>query len=401
MILLVGIFFTIPYVYPMLRNTSYGLISCGILSLVYVLRPRPTALMELAGGIKEGPQEYKMPKELEERIARVKHLKAIAKPPPTPEEELSRLDTSPSPRFCVDDPELVNYLDKYGYVVVNLQVEPKILDEIKDSLWQFLEKHFVGWKRQCPDTWDAKDVPGNIWGPDKGIIYGGGIGQSEFLWRIRTLKGVQEAFAKVWGDEDLITSFDGANIFRPWNTNEEVARTDRKTNGGWWHVDQGRKKSGKKCAVQGLVSLFDADSSTGGLCVMPSTQDRHEEVVQDSLSSTDFVTVQPYLPGFDTMERRLVCCKAGDLILWDSRTIHCNTPAPEPNGQTPDNLLRAVGYVCMTPRSFATRDVLEMRREGYSYGVTTSHWPHEYSAGSAGDALDFEKCPADRKKLIG
>ena len=30
----------------------------------------------------------------------------------------------------------------------------------------------------------------------------------------------------------------------------------------------------------------------------------------------------------DTNQPGLVCAKAGDLILWDSRCIHCNTPAP-------------------------------------------------------------------------
>ena len=24
---------------------------------------------------------------------------------------------------------------------------------------------------------------------------------------------------------------------------------------------------------------------------------------------------------------KLVCCKAGDMIVWDSRNVHCNTPA--------------------------------------------------------------------------
>jgi hypothetical protein len=391
------------------NQTLFGRIgaffSAPFYSLVYYFRPR-TALMELASGI----NEEKMSQELEERIKRVNYLKSIARPPLTPEEELSKLDTTPSPRFCVNDPELLKYLDEYGYVVVNLEASETVLDEIKDSLWEFLETNFPGWKRGHPDTWESNTVPGRVWGADKGIIFGAGIGQSEFLWRLRTLKGVKETFAKVWGDDDVITSFDGANIFRPWNTQEEANgganRADRKTDGGWWHVDQGRAKSGKKCAVQGLVSMFRADASTGGLCVMPKTQARHAEVVQDTLSPNDYVPVQPYFPGYDTLERRLVCCEAGDLILWDSRTIHCNTPAPKPDllFHEPKELLRAVGYVCMTPRSFAPRDVLELRREGYSYGVTTSHWPHEYKGGTAGDpsvVFDIEKCPEDRRQLIG
>lgn len=49
---------------------------------------------------------------------------------------------------------------------------------------------------------------------------------------------------------------------------------------------------------------------------------------------------------------KLVCCSAGDLVLWDSRTVHCNSPALEPDAQqqaVPD-FIRAVAYVCMTPR---------------------------------------------------
>ena len=51
-------------------------------------------------------------------------------------------------------------------------------------------------------------------------------------------------------------------------------------------------------------------------------------------------------------------CKAGDLVLWDSRTIHCNSPALKPPttalGYRDDELLRAVVYTCMTPQHMAT-----------------------------------------------
>lgn len=39
-------------------------------------------------------------------------------------------------------------------------------------------------------------------------------------------------------------------------------------------------------------------------------------------------------------------------------------------------LLRQVGYVCMTPRSFASRETLRLRRIAYETGISTSHWPH-------------------------
>lgn len=78
----------------------------------------------------------------------------------------------------------------------------------------------------------------------------------------------------------------------------------------------------------------------------------------------------------------MVCCRAGDLILWDSRTVHCNTPcldhpAPE-TGQPFKDLIRAVCYVCMTPKRWATNAVLAERRRAVVGLVGTTHWPHEF-----------------------
>ena len=42
-----------------------------------------------------------------------------------------------------------------------------------------------------------------------------GIGQSSFLWYLRTLPNVKKAFAAIWGDDDLLVSFDGCGVFRP------------------------------------------------------------------------------------------------------------------------------------------------------------------------------------------
>ena len=58
---------------------------------------------------------------------------------------------------------------------------------------------------------------------------------------------------KVWGEADLISSFDAINVFRPFAKHPEL-----KTKGGWLHLDQnaypsGQGKSSKHC-VQGLVS---------------------------------------------------------------------------------------------------------------------------------------------------
>ena len=67
--------------------------------------------------------------------------------------------------------------------------------------------------RGRPDTWGDASWPGDV---NTGIITGYGAGQSELLWHVRQSAAVRRSFARIWGVEDaeLITSFDGANIFR-------------------------------------------------------------------------------------------------------------------------------------------------------------------------------------------
>lgn len=87
---------------------------------------------------------------------------------------------------------------------------------------------------------------------------------------------------------------------------------------------------------------------------------------------------------------RLVKCKAGDLIVWDSRCIHCNTPALidkiKNTSSSEVQLLRAVAYVCMSPLSMFEPDGVrcdsleefrEIREDFVRNGVTCSHWPLE------------------------
>lgn len=71
---------------------------------------------------------------------------------------------------------------------------------------------------------------------------------------------------------------------------------------------------------------------------------------------------------------------AGSLLLWDSRCVHCNTPALSRPHSPPDEPLRMVAYICMTPRHLAPPDVLASRKMAYTKRQSTSHWPHKFFA---------------------
>ena len=81
----------------------------------------------------------------------------------------------------------------------------------------------------------------------------------------------------------------------------------------------------------------------------------------------------------------IVTCllKEGDLLLWDSRTVHCSFPGNSDscNGRhIPSQykgLVRAGGLVSMMPKSRATEEVLKGRVEAVRLSRTLTHWANK------------------------
>jgi hypothetical protein len=102
----------------------------------------------------------------------------------------------------------------------------------------------------------------------------------------------------------------------------------------------------------------------------------------------DFVSMPSDL--IERVHPRLIQCKAGDLVVWDSRCIHCNTPAlvdkPNENLLSETQLLRIVAYINMSPLSLFEPDGVryenleefrELREDFVRDKVTCTHWPLE------------------------
>ena len=63
-----------------------------------------------------------------------------------------------------------------------------------------------------------------------------------------------------------------------------------------------------------------------------------------------------------------ICAKAGDIILWNGKTFHCNVSPRIKDG------LRMCLYVSMQPLYKATKNELKRRISYYEKGRMTSHW---------------------------
>mmetsp|Transcript_6700 Transcript_6700/g.17260 ORF Transcript_6700/g.17260 Transcript_6700/m.17260 type:complete len:359 (+) Transcript_6700:407-1483(+) len=313
-----------------------------------------------------------------------------------------RIEAVHPPRFAPDDRDgILAYLDEHGYVVVGAALAPHAVTTGKTLFWDFLERGDVDGRhpgdpsagddrlrlsRADPTTWDDERWAARVSAPTVGLINHGGMGHSEFAWHLRTQPRVQEAFAAVWGTAKLLTSFDGGNAFRPWSG--PGGHAEWKTHGGWFHVDQAPSKR-DRCCVQGLVPFTDATEYTGGLVVIPGSHRDFASMADRNhrLARGDFISVPKEDPILHSGPAMLVCADAGDLIMWDSRTVHCNTPGLSPlpppdlkaaELEEPVQLLRIVGYVCMTPVAWAPAEVLESRRQAFKTKTGTSHWPHQF-----------------------
>ena len=137
---------------------------------------------------------------------------------------------------------------------------------------------------------------------------------------------------------------------------------------------------------------MDSDEFTGGFVALPGSHQHFTELkslIRSIHHTSDYVRVPSNHPLVKSHKPRLIKCKAGDLIVWDSRTIHCNTPGVENYEQNniateKSGLLRLVTYVCMSPLSMFVPDetkypnlqeFLNKRKSLVQQRIGCSHWP--------------------------
>jgi len=298
------------------------------------------------------------------------------------------------PKFESDDPNLAVYFKENGYVVIRNVAGVEERNTAIGLFWDLAEKMRPEIKRTDPNTW--KD---EYWvaDPGVGIMSGYGIGQSAFMWYSRLLPKVKQSFMQIWQTDDLLVSYDGCGVFRPPEHNPKW-----KTHGAWYHIDQNCYKRQGLNAVQGLVNYFPSGPHDGGFVVVPKSTHmvdasflKYHDIC--SPKGRDYVRMYPDAiywrehrdaintrndsNRFDLLPVKLVL-DAGDLVLWDSRAIHCNHPVTQnnPSPDAPNHLKRLTAYICMTPSSLAknVEELVKYRILAFQKGITTTHWPHEF-----------------------
>ncbi|KGB79146.2 hypothetical protein CNBG_4984 [Cryptococcus deuterogattii R265] len=284
-------------------------------------------------------------------------------------------------------------LARDGFVILKGAIPRERALAYRQSFFDWVEKWGMGFDQKDTSTW----VPEKIPVVRKGGMFHHSVGHEAFVWEVRQEQGILDAFTKLWGTDELLVSFDGANLSLP----GDMQDPDQPA---WWHVDQDPEKRGCIC-VQGLVNLNYNGPKDGGLRVLKNSHKLNDEYFTKVWNGTDglrlpkdiqesdfFGFTEPILEWFykNGCEWIKPEMEPGDLVLWDSRTAHYNVP---PLGEVD----RCAVYTCYAPATTCIPEQLNIKQQLFKERKMTTHWPCTFLSPKTSVVLrDGKQCPYTR-----
>lgn len=241
-------------------------------------------------------------------------------------------------------------------------------EQYQQKAFDWLKSFDPGLDIRRPETWSLDRLPIQT---ERNTYEHYAVVHERFMWEARMEPGVLDAFAKVWGTKELIVSFDSLNVTLP---NLKPVRDP------WPHVDQAPRKRGLHC-VQGIINLSHAGNEDGSLVAIPGSHKLIGEFFDTKTDSSTWEMRDNRYFSKEDMEffnsrglrPQKVLAEPGDLILWDSRTIHWGGE-PEPGKS---DIVRTVIYAAYAPAKLASREALEAKSNVFHVNGATTHWPHD------------------------
>lgn len=295
-------------------------------------------------------------------------------------------------------------LQKYGVAVVPDILNDEEIENMRKGMWDTVE--YLTSKLETPldrdntKTWDAwfQLLPMHDM-----LLQTFSIGHSQFVWDIRQNPKIAKVFSKIWDCPimDLNSSFDALSFHLP----PEITGKGWYQNNDWLHVDSSFLRSNFEC-VQSFVTGYDINDGDASLTILEGSNNYHkkcgEEFEITNLNDWNILTqdqIDFYLSK--GCKRKTVKAKAGSIILWDSRTVHCGT---EPIIKRKDPNFRLVTYMCMTPKSFADESLLQQKIDAFENMFMTSHCPHrprKFPKRKRGLTIDVPELPKPELTDLG
>ncbi|KAJ5621819.1 hypothetical protein N7528_005051 [Penicillium herquei] len=280
-----------------------------------------------------------------------------------------------------DAPSWLNDLHTRGWAIVPETIPKEKALHYASEAYSWLESWGLGYQRSDPSTRKEENLP---FTHRNGIFNRYGVAHEQFVWDLRSEESLVDKFAQIWGTDELLVSYgadmlttifkDGLNLSLP----EAERPKTHPIFAPWSHVDQSPLRSNLQC-VQGIMNLLPNGPEDGGLMVLEGSSKLYADVWKhfDHKKGEN---------GWNTWEQQFldeemcswleskgckwvkVCAGPGDLLLWDSRTVHYGAAPSSTND-------RFAAYVCYKPASMVSDEAKEVRVGAWARKDGTAHDP--------------------------
>ena len=270
---------------------------------------------------------------------------------------------------------LKDTLLRYGVAVIPNVLNAGELEHMRAGCWDVLEtitqKFSQPIQRNDQKSWSSfyQLMPIHSM-----LLQHYGVGHAQFVWDVRQNPRVHQVFSDIWQTPELLVSYDGLSVHLP----PEVTGRGWYLGNNWLHTDQSYTRNDFEC-VQGFVTGYDINEGDASLTILEGSHQIHIDVAKEFkiTDTADWYKLnEEQLKYYKSRgcDQKVVKCRAGSLVLWDSRTIHAGRE-PERTRSAPN--FRLVVYVCMTPKKWCRPDRLKRHIEIFEQGRMTTHWPHK------------------------
>lgn len=274
--------------------------------------------------------------------------------------------------------EIKQDLDMVGYSIVDVLDSSESMN-IFNKLMVDIETVCPGWKHNDINSWDEE----NLLATNCGFVdYNNGLTHSQSMWLIRSHPKILSLFANIYSchRDNLIVSFDTIGLRYP----PEIIDSDFDPYQVDPHVDQ-RFENNFSEPYQAIYCITDSiGPEDGGLVVYPYSHKLHGLNLQKELGTKpnrDFIVYpKTFFSLYPEIEPLKLSLKMGQVVLWDSRTLHGSIPIDKDRKtdidmKNPMLNSRVVAYICYADRKKCSQEIIDKRVEAFNEGYVTNHMP--------------------------
>jgi len=254
----------------------------------------------------------------------------------------------------IDEEAFIATLEKYGIVVGSQIFKAKECNQIVTDIYNIVNSISNG---KCdlndPETW--KNIPLDKYGVSlisRGFLE---IYHNQILANMRQAVKIYIHHVVLWGRYDLWTSFDRLGIKLP--NHEELK-------GLPLHVDQNPLIHSDFKTIQGVLALSDCSVERGTFVGVPGSRNFFLDFKKFAPEHGDYVEISKGYSFYKNFEQysQAIPIRKGDLITWDSRTVHANS-------ENISNDTRLVAYIAAGIAKEQDQEIINTRVDAFRTGI--------------------------------